>query len=271
MALHRNVTTPMTKPAIVARLKRAFWLRMHAFVLVTWCGGIGFASTKGLHHIGIDNMGWRYGLSVLASYLALLVGVRLWLYYVGLGAYRVPHKNESYNTGNNLDGIDVPFNLDGTPVSMERLFTPGVQGHGGTFDGGGASGDWLSSDAPAVVAGGSSLGGGDLDGECWPLFVVLAIAAAILFVLFGGIYLGTELLTELAFQVLLAAVMRKSLKDNSLSWWSVTVKNTWWALVLVFVTAVGIGMLAEHTYHTHTAAETVNAMLAQAKDRAVSN
>lgn len=241
----------LAKNEVAHSFKSAFWLRMHAFILVTWCGIIGYGTTKLLHVAGLDSMGIRYAIAVGASYLAFLVGVRIWLSYVGFGEYMESDDDiirEAADTATDIDFIN----------STNKAHV-GYSGKGGTFDGGGASGDWSSgSGGSSSVSSDVSV---DVDAEALPLIAIFVLLAALFIVLTGGVYLGVELLAELAFQMLLVIHIRRGIKKGGLPWLSAAFKNTWWAFLLVMAITVSVGTYAEHTYNTHTAMDTVRAII----------
>lgn len=239
---------------------------MHAFILLAWCSLVGYGVAKLLFIAGLESMGVRYAVSVACAYAAFLVGVRVWLSYVGFGEYMDDEPDDASLV---TDALDAAVYTDGMGNTVRTAGTPVFKGGGGTYDGGGASGDW--DGARSVTSSGSSLGGGrgggdvSVDGDALPIIVVVGILLLAFIVLTGGVYLGVELLAELAFEMLLVIHIRRGIKKGGLPWLSSAFKNTWWALLLVLAITVGVGTYAQHRYQTNTAIDTVKAMVLQYK------
>lgn len=80
--------THVTRERIAAALHSRFWLRFHTSILLLWTFCAGLLTTKGLFALGMQSMFWRYTIAIVVAYGAFLLGVRLWLHYVGAGAAR---------------------------------------------------------------------------------------------------------------------------------------------------------------------------------------
>jgi hypothetical protein len=78
--------TTTTRDRIAGTLRRHFGLRIHTSILLLWSFSAGLLTTKGLLALGMQSMFWRYTLAVLVAYGAFLIGVRIWLAYVGAPA-----------------------------------------------------------------------------------------------------------------------------------------------------------------------------------------
>ena len=93
-------------------------LEMAFLVLVT--GLAGFLASFALLHAGVLSMALRYPLAVGCAFIVLLLQLWLWL--------RLRHWRRDV-----ADMLDIPGGID---------VAPGECGRGGTFDGGGASGNF---------------------------------------------------------------------------------------------------------------------------------
>ena len=260
-----------TRASIKRRLTTAFHVRVHAFLLIVWCGGFGFAASKSLYALGLTNMGLRYGIAVIVTYAAFLCAIRLWLSYIGLGPIF------KYDDG--LGGTDVKISNSDSGISFfngVRMPGPIFSGQGGTFDGAGASSNWVNSTkvADTTVAAISAVenegifSGFEVTDEdmssnkdkAIPIMVLLGITILVFSILVGAVYLGTELLVQLAFEMMLAVPIRKSIRRSGLPWITAAFKHSWIALVIVFGIVVFAGTWAQKTFGTQSAGETVHAI-----------
>ena len=66
-----------------ARLLARFYLRFHISLLLLWTFSAGLLVTKAMLWAGVHSMLWRYPVTLLVSYGAFFLGVRIWLAYVG--------------------------------------------------------------------------------------------------------------------------------------------------------------------------------------------
>lgn len=260
----------VSRASINRRLTQAFHVRVHAFLLIVWCGGFGFAASKLLYALGLTHMGLRYGIAVIATYAAFLCAIRLWLSYIGFG------RNFKYDDG--FIGTNVTTsNSDSDIGFFNGVRMPGsiFSGQGGTFDGAGASGNWVNStrvtdtavaDISAVENEGIFSGFDVTDEDMSsnkdnsiPIMVLLGIAILAFSILVGAVYLGTELLVQLAFEMMLVVPIRKSIRRSGLPWITAAFKHSWIALVIVFGIVVVAGTWAQKTFGTHSAGETAHA------------
>jgi len=235
----------LTRAKVNEWLQRRHWLRLHMFFIVTATFLAGLTATKVLMIVGVDLLWLRYAIAVCAAYLAFLVMIRLWIWYVcGDG-------------GGSLDGIDLYVrHMD--KVEWTEL------GGGGEFGGGGASGTWAAPDgasvgteistAPSKLVGSS--GGSDKSG-CLSLdiggddgcVVVILLAALIGALFFAGAYLiyaAPAILGEAAFEALLAAALARRAKKLAAGGWAGSVfKATVWIFLAVLALSITLGWYAQ--------------------------
>jgi hypothetical protein len=219
----------------------------------------GFAAMLvncGLLHAGVGKMWVRYPVAVFASYLTFLAGVWLWIRYVKWRRERAPSSQAVEPTRSALGGADV-INLVPSPSGGGGggglNLSDAVQGGGGSFDGGGASGGWHDvvpvqsmmsnpeGGAPPMPSGdsGFSFDFGDLDDDGLVL-VLLALALAAAVVLVSGyiVWFAPDILTEALFGAALAGSVAKAAHREDASGWVMgVVKKTWWPFTIVLVVA----------------------------------
>jgi len=226
-------------------LTHRYFIRVHMTVMMALVVLTGVLSSRGLLRAGLTNMAWRYPLAVAISYLVFFGLVRLWLAYVCRAALVRSRSRES--GGSSGDWLsDVSFESgggSGGSGSVGRL----VSG-GGNFGGGGSSASFgegggstsravlpvmqnqsassSSSTASAHVGsgkagggGGGGGGGGDGDGLLLLLlFVVVVVAVA-----GAGVYLvyqAPAILSESAFQVVLASGLARGARSSHDPGWA---------------------------------------------------
>lgn len=224
------------RSAVANQLRSRYFLRVHAFLLFVWTFGLSWLVAKFLLLMGPAALWQRYAITCVVGYLLFLLGMRIWLSYVG--AIR--------DTLGQLDGADLQL------PSGSGGGNPSLSGGGGSFDGGGASGNFDLADGVLDKAGS---GGGKLidgigdavDGDgCLPILVIglVLFLLALLFILFGP-----ELLIEVAFEAVLAGSLVSAVRlGRRPDWMLVVVKKTAWLFVIVLCAMVWFGKYAEKHY-----------------------
>lgn len=129
-----------------------FYLRFHIALLILWSFCVGALTTKLLLLLGIDSMAVRYAFSLLVSYLAFFVGVRLWLGYVGADPLWGGRRSALRDNGSSGSSVD-PFNWSGG--SSGGSGGGSIRGAGGDFSGGGASSSFAGEARSTELAIGS--------------------------------------------------------------------------------------------------------------------
>lgn len=227
------------------RIQRGYFVRFHMSLILLGTMTSGILASKLLLLAGFHSMAWRYPVAVLLSYGVFLGLVRVWIGYVRSGA------SPGDPTGSLPDLGDVA--LDGAEVKL-----PSFRGGGGRSGGGGASDHWTSGNAPVAPLvsepGSSSSGGGgigdfslgDIDGDGWILIVLfIVLIVAILGCGFYLIYIAPEVLSEAAFQLVLASSLRKvSRQMDATAWMGSVLKRTWFPMILVFGLTTAFGYYA---------------------------
>ncbi len=274
------------KQRLAAWLGQRFFVRFHLSLILGFSLAVGLLTTKGFLALGLETMHWRWPLALVAAYLAFLLGVRVWLAYVGIGRYL---DNGSSRVGDVLDVVDGSggggsgSSGGGSLGGKGGGFSPG----GGRFGGGGASGNFASAaDArpnvsmPLIGDAGSSSGGTGSTGDSGlgKLFdggggggddgiLVVLLIAALLAVIFGaGIYLiwqAPAMLAEAAFEGALAGGLVKSVRRvDDPGWVGGAVRASAVPFVVIFACAMTIAGLAEHyAPEARTLAEAIHILL----------
>ena len=259
---------PLDPAPLRARLERLllrrFFLRWHMTAIVAGTVAAGVLAGKGLLLAGVHWMPLRWGLAVLVSYLAFFGLVRLWIFYV--------HQHPTSDAGLALDGGD----LSGwAPSGGGDGGAIAFQAGGGQLGGGGASASFEGDVAPRGGGGGGGHGGGgggkgswlggldfDVDGE--GLVVLIALAVLVLSIVVAGgyvVYVAPQLLTDVAFQAILAGPLaRRGRRLEAEGWTGGVLRRTMIPFLLVLVVAVAAGAAA---HWACPAGATVLAKLAQ--------
>lgn len=240
---------------IAAWLNKHFYLRLHMTLIIALTFLAGMAATNVLMWLEANPLALRYGLTVTASYFVFLVLIRMWLWYIGV---RTARSTASSGVDLTSDGLDVVnnVNLGGFMSGGPNVSVPsGLDAGGGSFGGGGASGSW--GDAAAASSSSSSSGadkasslldiGGDDSGA---IALVIAIVVAVIVAAVAALYViyaAPAILSEVAFQGVLAAAMaRKTRHMSNLGWAGAVFSKTFWPFAAVMAVAIATGAIANH-------------------------
>ena len=214
-------------------VRRPFVLRVHMFVIVGGTVAVGLLVTKFLLLTHEHNLAFRYGVAVVVSFLAFLGFIKLWLFYVGICVAR---KSES----DWFNAID--FDFDGVSGGGGGGGPQIETGGGSSFGGGGASGSWGE---PAKASSSSGLNLGDVcDGD--DLGIVILVALLVFAIAVSAIYViwaAPAILSEAAFEGVLAAALTRRAKKISHGTWEGSVFRATaipFAVVLIFAVALGV-------------------------------
>lgn len=245
------------KKRLAGMLGKRFFLRFHLSLILGFSFAVGLLATKLLLLAGLESLLIRWSLAVLFAYAGFLIGVRVWLAYIGLG--------RQFGDGDN--GFDFPnadFSGSGSSNgSTGASFVPEFSTGGGGFGGGGASGDFVGAgvvDGGNVSLSGASsgiklpdvdidldVGGGD-DG-CLAVLLLMVIAAVLLAVFGIGFYLvwqAPSLLAEAAFEAALAAGLIKSTRRiTDPGWVGGAMKASWLPLLGIMALTALLAFIVE--------------------------
>lgn len=275
--------TTSVRSKVARSLMARFMMRFHGVMILLWCFFAGLLTTKALLAVGVQSMPIRYPIAVIMSYLAFLLGVRLWLEYIGYGRYlrRADAKKDG-----GWDVPDIPVSSKSTRPSADgssggECRVP-LEPQGGQFGGGGASSHFSPADAsgmsPLPDAGLADTGATTAEGVGFadglagaadgglPV-VVLALILVILAAIFGvGVYVVNEtpvILIDAAFEVLLAGGLVKVVRQgNSGGWVGGIVRASWRPFAAALTVSELFALAARYGYpQAHSLGELLAVLL----------
>lgn len=214
---------------------------MSLILLGTILSGLLFS--KILLMVNLENMVARYPIVVLASYMSFFAFIRLWLFYI-------QKRQEAAERAADISA-DIICNSDLPDSKTEIEFG------GGEFGGGGASGSFEDVGASSVLENSSS-GVGELAGEAGGslleeggiiLIPLMLLLAAIFGVGILLIYEAPVILSEAAFEFILAGVLVKKAKEiDSPDWIGSVFKNTWKPFIGTLVLSIILSYILGHFF-----------------------
>lgn len=236
-------------------LARRFVVRFHMTLMLGALGVSGVLVSKLLLETGVRSMFARYLIAVVLSYALFFLFIRLWLMYVSPPMPRTRSRSFDVDVGNSLDIGDFSLDVAGKGVAAgNKAF-----GGGGDFGGGGATDMWggdAGSRMSTPSTGGRSGGGfGGFDFDLGDEAIVLIALGLLLLVIFGAgaylVYAAPEILSEAAFQAVLAAgLIKASKKMDGPGWMGSVLKATWVPFMIVFLMTGAFGWIAQ-THYPH--------------------
>lgn len=248
-----------TREKVKRYLVQRFYTRFHMSLILSSSALAAMLTNWLLLHGGIHAMWIRYPLAVSVAYLMFLVGVRLWLQYMGLGR----HSDTKSSRVDHLDMPDFSFGNGGVKPGLPDALP---RGGGGQFGGGGAHASWDEggqalaasartgaadlSESPASGVGAKLGDFADLDGEGLVLLLLALLLIASVFLLSGYvIWFAPDILGEAAIGALLAGGLAKPAKrqDND-DWVAGVVKKTWGIFAIVMVLSLAFAIYAAAHY-----------------------
>lgn len=237
-------------------LSKRLFLRFHMFLILSGTFFSGLLATKLLLLLHVKSMLIRYPVAVAAAYLAFFGFVKLWLIYLSSSGSNSRLGQEA------ADGIGDITNIADIPSGSFPPSSSGVSGGGGHFGGGGASGSFESG-ADSVhtsTSGTGDVGDGIADaagdaasGIFEDAGIVLLVLGALLALIFGAgaylIYEAPMILSEAAFEFLLAASLIRGMKkiDNP-DWMGSVLRTTIVPFLFIFAIATLIAYIAQAAY-----------------------
>jgi hypothetical protein len=246
-------------------------LRGHMALILTGVLLSGIVANKLLLLLGVTSMPLRYMLAVVCSYAVFFLNVRIWLAYV----VDVPIRSSKGSDGAAAGVGDSLPHRSSSAGMPERppVFGPG----GGTFGGGGASASFGEgaagsetdagmlpgapepTTAPAASKSSSDKGSGGKDLDLGEGAVIVALFVFLLALIFGAaiymVYDAPGILSDVAFQALLAGgLARPTWKMVGHGWAGSVVRSSWIPFLLVVVMA---GLLGSVAHATCTRAKTL--------------
>lgn len=224
-------------------LARRFFIRFHMSIILIGTILVGLISTKFLLAANVDSVVLRYPTVVIISYFAFFFFIRLWLLYI---QYR------DKIIENAVDLIDVPFDAQSSQPGSSTQYS--IECGSGEFGGAGASGSFEIPSGGVLQEGASSIAEatGETSASLLEEGAVVLIPLMLIFALiFGaGIFLIFEapiILTEAAFEFVLAGALLKKVKEiDKPDWIGSVFKNTWIPFAFTLLLAVIGALLLSH-------------------------
>lgn len=227
-----------------------YFIRAHMSAMLVLVLVSGTLASRLLLRAGVTHMGVRYSIAVVTSYLVFFGLIRLWLAYVCRAAGTRNRRSASRAGSSDGDQLDGSWGGGGSGSSSGSGGSVGrLLGGGGGSGGGGSTGDFgngaldsrsavpmpMQAQAPAPGGGGSISrffsgsrsgggggGGGDGDGLLLLILFVVLVAA-----IFGaGAYLIVQapaILSDAAFQAVLAGGLVRTARDSHDPGWAESV------------------------------------------------
>lgn len=261
-------------------LVQRFYTRFHMTLILMSAGLAAMLCNWVLLHVGVGKMWMRYPFAIALSYLTFLTGIWLWLRYMGFCQTNTNNSSPPRSPANtivddvDLSNMSLAGNFGGRVGGVIPTETPDAfQGSGGSFDSGGASGDWqgyLNNATPsqammasamnnatpdessagglkeAISNFGNASGFADLDGEG-----AVVIAAALLLIgsvlLLSGyiVWFAPDIFGEAVFGATLASGLAHAAKHHHEEGWVMgVVRMTWVPFAIVLVLAMAFAILA---------------------------
>jgi hypothetical protein len=239
-------------------LTHRYFIRLHMTVMMALVVLSGLLASRLLLRAGVTHMGIRYPISVTVSYLAFFGLVRLWIAYA-LRAHRARERkagqSSSWDVGDLIPSGSV--DLPGKSVSAAGKLAEA----GGRFGGGGSSLSFADGEVAAArpivpiippsssASKGSSSSSGfslDLDGDgVWLLILFLLLVGAICGAGIYLVYQAPAILSEAAFQTVLASGLVKTARNShDPGWMKSVLKATILPFALVLLLAGLFGQQA---------------------------
>lgn len=225
------------------KLERDSYPRLQMLLLVTLTGAAGFLASFLLLHAGLQAMWLRYPASIAVAYGVFLLLLWLWLRWRGEG--------------------DISFDLTPSGRAADASF----RGEGGSFDGGGASGNWESGDGIMDSVGDSGAdtaleAAGSAEELLIPLALLAAICAALgaaLFMMFSLVSSAPLLFAELLVDGLLSASLYRRLRGlDRAHWIEPAIRRTGMAFLAAALTVAVAGAgLALYAPGAHSLGEVI--------------
>lgn len=246
------------KTRFLKNFRERFLLRFHMVAILSATACSGFMASKLLLTVGLKSTLVRYPLSVLIAYLFFFLCIKLWLLYV------MPDKKPGRSRSG--DWFDIP-DLSGTGGSGITDFHSG----GGQFGGAGASSAFEVNAAEAAISPGEAVGEtasgategiGSAVGEAAGALgdegglaavvvgvVLLALIATILGSAGYLLYEAPVILSETAFEGLLAASLIRGTRNISSGDWVGSIfRSTWKPLIFTLIMAMIAGGVLHHYF-----------------------
>lgn len=243
--VRQNLFYMQKKGRLKKYLARRFFIRFHMSIILTATILVGLLSTKILSAANVESVVLRYPTVVIISYFAFFFFIRLWLMYI---------KYRDKIIENAADLIDVPFDAQSSQPGFSRQDS--IECGSGEFGGAGASGSFEIPSGGVLQEGSSSIAeaAGETSASILEEGAVILIPLMLIFALIFGagiflIYEAPLILTEAAFEFVLAGALFKKAKEiDNPDWIGSVFKNTWVPFALTLLLSVMGALLLSHMF-----------------------
>jgi hypothetical protein len=245
---------PASEQRFASALQHRFFLRVHMTAMLAATVLAGIYTTRLLASAGVRVLWLRYALAIIAAYVVFVTSVKLWLWYIGLFAAAARRKAGKSGGSNWLDGFDFSSS-GGGGSSASSGGSSSFETGGGRFGGGGATGSWGSAVfSSSKGSGGGSGGGGDSDlGELFLVVLVIIVVLAVVAAFFWVIWAAPTILSETAFNAVLAGALTKHARNASRgNWVGSILRKTALPFLGILALSITLGWYAQHICPTAT-------------------
>jgi hypothetical protein len=243
------------------RFPERYLVRFHMTLLLLGVSVSGLLTSKILLEFGLHSMLVRYLIAVCVAYAIFFLLIRIWLWYVGVSSKSDP-TSPDLDIGDASDIGQISADAFQGGAGIDEPAGVGLSGTGGDFGGGGATDMWgnASTASESVHSSLKPSGGGRSSGSSggWDFDlgdegIVLVVLGLLLLVIFGAgaylVYAAPEILTEAAFQALLAAgLIKASRKITRRGWMGSVLRATCVPFLVVLVMTGIFGWVAQTNY-----------------------
>jgi len=215
------------------RILHTYFVRCDMSLILAVVVASGVGASKLLLECGVHSLPVRYPLALLISFLAFLLLIKVWIWYVFCRK----------TGGVDLSGVDP----GGSPISGGGGGASPGSFHfgGGDSGGGGASDSWEEGGSVHEAPHISSSSGGGFDLDLGDDFAIILLVAALVLAIAGAsgylIYAAPHILPEAAWQATLATGLARVAKPTDHQGWLKGVLRSSaipFVVVLVFVVAL---------------------------------
>ncbi|HEX7418979.1 MAG TPA: hypothetical protein VF505_03775 [Thermoanaerobaculia bacterium] len=259
VAVHQ---VPPSEKRLADALQHRFYLRVHMAAMLTATLLAGLIVTRLLLAAGVRNFAVRYGIAVVVAYAVFITSVKLWLAYIGFCAAAA--RRRAGSTGD--DWFDcLNMGSGGSSSWSGGSSSSSVSEGGGKFGGGGASGSWGDGAAKSNVIAAAAVppqssakksssssssskksgGGGDF-GELVLVLLIILLVVAVIASFAWMIWAAPTILSEVAFNAVLAGALAKHAQTATHgNWVGSVMKKTMIPFLLILTLAILVGYWAQ--------------------------
>lgn len=220
------------KKEFIKKFTNFFFLRMHMSVILIITCLASVLISKGLFSIGFENLSLRYSLSFILTYFLFIGQLKIWLLYI-----------KKFFEKSKAGDPELVENLDVFIFNEQSSNNLEWKGSGGKFSGAGASGSF-GEDSDSISDKINEKLETDMPDEAAPIFLVLAIIAIILIIVFGGVWVIIEspvFLGDIAFEFLIGlGLLKNKDKLKPVSWITLVIAKSYKIALILLILIIGL-------------------------------